>query len=331
MAPVRWLVEAAEAGLRLDALVVRRGLAPSAASARRLLDETFARIDGAPAKKGARLLPGQTVELVPRLASIAAPNHPARPESALSAALVVLHVDDAIVVVDKPAGIPCHPLRAQERGTLADALLAGYPECADASLDPREAGFAHRLDTGTSGVLVAARNRDVFLRLRVLLASGSCDKRYLAEVVGMPRAPQEDVVAGAGATAGRLPGELVIDVGIGRRGRSGQGVALGRGRGLLPARTFIGVLQPRGLTTLVSARLSIGRTHQVRAHLAHAGSPILGDRIYGDAAAIDLASSRGITGFRLHAHQLRLTHPVTGEPVSFSAPPPAWARTSPQS
>jgi 23S rRNA-/tRNA-specific pseudouridylate synthase len=100
----------------------------------------------------------------------------------------------------------------------------------------------------------------------------------------------------------------------------------GGGRGTLPARTevrVIGATSPE--TSLVEARLSAGRAHQVRAHLGHLGTPVLGDRIYGDAAAVALAVARGVAGFRLHAWRLRLIHPVSGEVMHFEAPPPPWA------
>src|SRR4029078_8496414 len=98
--------------------------------------------------------------------------------------LEVLFCDAQLVAVNKPAGIPSHPLRTGEKGTLANALVARFPECAGAADDPGEAGLGHRLDNGTSGVLLAARRHDVWLALRAALRDASCEKHYLAEVVG---------------------------------------------------------------------------------------------------------------------------------------------------
>ena len=315
-------VTTAEAGLRVDAFLVQRQVVASAAAARRLLAETGARIDGRRGRKGEHLQAGQMVEL------------PARPAATFPAAplpeLVVLYVDEALVALVKPAGVACHPLREGEGGTLAAALLSRFPECATASADSREAGLAHRLDVGTSGVIVAARRPDVYRALRQTLGgageAGGSEKRYLAEVVGgLPRRPGDAPAGGHAAQAGPDAGLLVVDVPIGRQGRRGSRVILDGGRGALPARTEFKVLAQGEATALVEARLTAGRPHQVRAHLAHLGCPILGDRTYGGAASVALATARGVEGFHLHAWRLRLIHPVTGEELDFEAPWPGWA------
>src|SRR5262249_44659513 len=95
-----------------------------------------------------------------------------------SLAIVLLHADEALVAVDKPPGVPSHPLRAGELGTAANAIVARFPECASASPDPREGGLAHRLDTETGGVLVAARGREVWSKVRAALAAPDCVKTY---------------------------------------------------------------------------------------------------------------------------------------------------------
>ena len=296
------MVDPAEAGLRLDVFLARRGLFPSAAASRRFLAEpaTRVRIDGRPARKGEHLAPGQRVQL---------PEPPAPAGAAIapddSLPLEVLHADEALVAVAKPAGLPSHPLRAGERGTVASALVARFPECAVASPDPREAGLVHRLDTGTSGVLVASRQRALWTPLHEALGEGG-DKLYLAEVAGACSA-------------------TVIDAAIGRVGRRGDRVRVGTGRGLLPARTEVTVVVARAETTLVNARLHRGRAHQVRAHLAHAGHPVLGDPLYGDEAAKALAARLGVEGLRLHAASVTFVHPLTAEWLTIAAPPPAWA------
>jgi 23S rRNA pseudouridine1911/1915/1917 synthase len=210
-----------------------------------------------------------------------------------------LHVDDALVAIDKPAGVPSHPLRAGELGTAANAIVARFPECEAASPDAREGGLGHRLDNETSGVLLAGRSRAAWEGLRAALRAPTCVKTYLAEVVGEP------------------PDEGAATAPIGRAGRRGGRVRVGAGRAPLAARTDWKVIERRGATTLVRARLHAGRAHQVRAHLADAGFPIVGDAIYGRAAA----------GAPLHLHALavHLRHPTTGAPLLIEAPPPAWA------
>jgi 23S rRNA pseudouridine1911/1915/1917 synthase len=279
----------------------------SAGAARRLVEQGAVRVDGRPGRKGQLLATGQTVELAAPADEPAVLPDPSMP-------LVVLYEDAAMVAVNKPAGWPTHPLRPGERGTLASALLARFPECATASRDAREAGFVHRLDTGTSGVVLAARDPEGWLALRRIVGGERCEKTYLAEVVPPP-APMN------GADIDRT----VVEAAIGRRGRRSGRVRVGAGRGLLPARTEVVVRQRRAHSWLVEARLHRGRAHQVRAHLGHLGLPVLGDPIYGDPAALKVAAALGVDGFRLHAWRIRLVHPSTGAALDIEAPPPDWA------
>jgi 23S rRNA pseudouridine1911/1915/1917 synthase len=306
-AATEFLVTEAEAGLRLDALLVRKGMVASVAAARRLLNAGRVRLGG-PAgvaqkvlKKGLRVPAGAHIEVTAatETGAVAVVPDPKLP-------LVVLFEDEHVVAVDKPAGIPSHPLRPGERRTVASALVARYPECADASEDPREGGLAHRLDVGTSGVLLAARSRPVWRRLRQVLARPECEKIYLAEVVGAPGA------------------HVTIEKPIGRVGRRAGRVRVGGGRGLLPARTEVHTLARRAETTLIEARLSRGRAHQIRVHLASIGCPVVGDETYGGEPSRHLAQAGG-GGLRLHAAKVAFAHPVTGRRTVVRAPPPIWA------
>ena len=208
----------------------------------------------------------------------------------------MLYADDHMVVVSKPAGMPSHPLRAGELGTAANGLVARYPACAAIGDDPREAGLVHRLDGGTSGALVCALDRATWERLRAAFTAGAVDKEYLALVEGRPVADGcEAPLTQAGSPGGS---RAVVD---------------GRGQ---PASTTWQIAEPLAHHTLLTCRAQTGRMHQVRAHLAHCGTPIAGDVLYGGAPIADLA------GFFLHAASITLPQPTPGQRVEVRAPLP---------
>jgi 23S rRNA pseudouridine1911/1915/1917 synthase len=198
--------------------------------------------------------------------------------------------------------VPSHPLAAGQLGTAANALAARFPECAAASPDPREGGLVHRLDTGTSGVLIAARSAAVWPALRAALGGADCEKVYLAEVAGAP------------ADSG------IETAPIGRVGRRDGRVRVGGGRQPLEAETVWEVIERRPATALLRVRLSAGRHHQVRAHLASAGFPIVGDARYGGQG-----EDGGEERLHLHAQSVRFRHPISGATILIEAPPPEWA------
>ncbi len=301
----RATVDVADDGVRLDQFVARLA-GSSVHAARRFIRDGRVSLDGRSAsdgKKGQHLSAGQSVAV-----ELDGGDAFVTPEPELP--LAVLYADAHLVAVDKPAGVPSHPLLAGERGTLANALVARFPECAGAGDDRREAGLGHRLDNGTSGVILAARRHDVWLALRAALKAPSCEKSYLAEVVGRP---------GASRGSMREP--------IGRRGRRGSRVVVGgQGRNPLPAATEWEVINLRADSTLLRVRLHAGRAHQVRAHLAALGHPLVGDQLYGHAPERDVAERLGATSVRLHAESVRLRHPMSGESISIEAPPPSWAK-----
>ena len=283
----------------------------SVAAARRLLLAGAVRIDGRRPRKGAKVGAGATIDVDDE--ALAGLGRSARAPIAADAsvAVTVIHEDAALVAIAKPAGVPSHPLAPDQRGTAANAIVARFPECAAASPDPREGGLVHRLDTGTSGVLIAARTAAVWPALRAALSSDDCEKAYLAEVTGAP--------ADSGIETSP----------IGRVGRRGGRVRVGGGRQPLAAETAWEVIDRRATTALLRVRLSAGRHHQVRAHLAAAGHPIIGDRRYGSAIASARADAgtddRGDELLHLHAESVRFRHPISGESILIEAPPPAWA------
>ena len=279
-----------------------RYLADAVGVSRRRLTEAFAagevRVDGRRARKGDRVVPGS--EIVAEVAGEAAPPSP-QPELPL----VVLVEDAAFLVLDKPAGMPTHPLEEGERGTLANALIARYPECGGAGEDPRECGLAHRLDVETSGAIVAARSRAGWDALRAAFTGRNVEKRYLALVGGAP---------GEG-------GE--IDIPIAHHPKNPRRMiacALAEDAERLkarPALTRYRILERLGDLTLVEAEIPTGVTHQIRVHLSAVGAPVAGDSLYGGPAV------EGLSRQFLHAARLAFPHPFEDRRVEASAPLPA--------
>src|SRR5262249_3221356 len=171
---------------RADRTVAARLPGRSRHAIARAFAEGRVRVNGRPARKGQTVAPGDLVEVgdVPGRDELVPAPQPELP-------LAVIYADEARVALDKPPGMASQPLVAGELGTLANALLARFPECAAAGADPREAGLAHRLDAGTSGVLLAARRRAVWDTLRAEFRGGRVLKTYLALVAGTVDAPRE--------------------------------------------------------------------------------------------------------------------------------------------
>lgn len=203
----------------------------------------------------------------------------------------VIYEDADIVVVDKPAGVIVHPAPGHESGALTEALVRRFPEMAGVGSAERP-GVVHRLDIGTSGVMVFARTRRAYIALRRQFESHeTVEKKYLAVVHGTPR-----------------PKSGTVDTPV--------------GRDKLSAVTHWTVLGRHDGVSLVEFRIETGRMHQIRIHAAGMGCPIVGDETYGDAAK-DRRLPRRPTRPLLHAVELSFLHPVTGRRVTFAAPPPA--------
>jgi 23S rRNA pseudouridine1911/1915/1917 synthase len=217
-------------------------------------------------------------------------------------ALAVVYEDDALLVVDKPAGLVVHPGSGNPDGTLQNALLHHAPALAAL---PR-AGIVHRLDKDTSGLLVVAKSAQAQTDLVRQLAARTVAREYLAVVHG-------DVAR-----------NMTIDAPIGRHPTQRTSMAVvERGK---PARTHVDVLERMKIATVVRCRLETGRTHQIRVHLAAAGHPLIGDPTYRGrrkAAADALAEVRAFHRQALHAQRLGLLHPVSGKSLRWESPVPA--------
>lgn len=215
--------------------------------------------------------------------------------------VVVVHADDDVIVVDKAPGMVVHPGSGNTRGTLAQALLARYPELVGVG-QPGRGGVVHRLDKGTSGLLVMARSPAAYESLVVQLGSRSVGRRYVALVWGCPRPPRGRVDAPIGRSR-RDPTRMTVS----NEGRE--------------ARTTYEVLRPFAdpvEAALLACRLETGRTHQIRVHLAAISHPVVGDARYGGRRG-PFACPRPF----LHAEQLDFDHPSTGERLSFSSALPS--------
>ncbi len=220
--------------------------------------------------------------------------------------LRVLHRDDDVLVLDKPAGLVVHPGAGNPRGTLVNALL---------HLDPRlaalpRAGIVHRLDKDTSGLMVVACSQRAHTSLVEQLSGRQVHRQYLAVVQGT-------MVAGS-----------TVDAPIGRHPTDRVRMAVVKDGGR-DAVTHYRVREKFRAHTLVECRLETGRTHQIRVHMAHARKPIVGDPLYGGAYRQPKASTEELSarlqGFRrqaLHAEKLSFTHPGSGDTVTFEAPMP---------
>ncbi len=279
------------AGQRLDVLLASV-VGCSRAQVQRWISQGRVRVDGSPCRSSHRLAVGDVVEADPPepVPDIAVPEE---------IPLEVLHEDADVIVVNKPAGMVVHPAPRHLSGTLVNALLH---HCSDLSgiggvLRP---GIVHRLDRGTSGVLVAAKNDDAHHGLALQFQAHSTLRVYDAFVRGVPSADQGS-----------------IDRPIGRhpRDRKRMSVATRSGR---EARTEWKIVErfSRSGRSHLEIRPRTGRTHQIRVHLSSIGIPIIGDVVYGRARAGELGRPA------LHATCLGFTHPRTGETMRFEAPLP---------
>jgi len=301
---VRLVVAEAEAGTRLDTFVSRHIPALSRRAAGALCASGGVTVDGRPGTKGGALVAGAVIVVrVP---------DPARPTAETGAGLVVVLERDDLVIVDKPAGQPTAPLTSQERGTLVNALLGRYPDLLDLGFGGLEPGIVHRLDNQTSGLVIVARCPQTFARLREVITAELLEKRYLAVVEDHALPPVGEV------TAPVVPHE--------RSARRVRVVPAERAEhGPRPATTRFRVVARAAGLALLEVEARRAARHQIRAHLASAGHPIVGDAVYGGAAHPALAARHA-----LHASFVRWGGDAIVAAFSATAPlPPELAALGP--
>jgi 23S rRNA pseudouridine1911/1915/1917 synthase len=285
---------------RLDLFLAAELPGYSRAQVKALLRDGRVRVGGEVVRTGRRLAAGAVVEVRASRLSVGE-----LPAAAPELPLDIAFTSPAVLVVNKPAGMPTLPLAPHERGTVANALVARHPEVRTAGGPPLEAGLVHRLDTDTSGLLLVARTALARRDLEHQLAAGQVTKVYLAVVRG---SPPDSAVFMSPLAHDRTHRERMI---VAEGGRA--------------ARTELVLRERLREHALVELTITTGARHQIRVHLAAAGFPIAGDRLYGDAAA-----PRPAERHFLHAQSLRFRDPSSGELVSVNSPLPAeleiWLR-----
>jgi 23S rRNA pseudouridine1911/1915/1917 synthase len=301
-------VKAEQAGTRIDRFVKDRLPDLSRREIVFWIQERGILCNGRPVRKGAILSEGDRVEL--RIPS-GSTGGGVVPEPDLR--LRVLREDALLVAVDKVPGMPTHPLHLGERGTVANGLIAFYPEMEGVGFSPREPGVLHRLDRDTSGVLLAARTGSAFEKLRVEFEQGRVVKVYFAIVHG------------------RLEPEGVISRPVASRGRRARRVEVVRDefaarslRGYSPAETHYSTVRTYRGFSFVRLRMTTGARHQLRAHMAFLGHPVVGDAVYGRTPRSSRAQPER---HLLHAAELRFFHPLQGKPIRIRSPIPADMRS----
>jgi 23S rRNA pseudouridine1911/1915/1917 synthase len=295
-------VGAGEAGERLDRWLAGRFADLSRARLQALIEEGAVRVDGRSVRASSRVKAGQSVEVTVPAPAPAVP----QPEDI---PLRVVYEDRHLLVVDKAAGLVVHPGAGTAAGTLVNALLHRVKDLSGIGGVLRP-GIVHRLDRGTSGLLVVAKDDATHRALARQFASRTVDKEYLAVVLGRPR---------------RATGTIEAAIGRDPVHRKRMSVCAPRGRG---ARTSYTVAETLDGSALLRVQIHTGRTHQIRVHLASIGHPVAGDAVYGGRKLAATGSVRlrdavaALDRPALHAARLTFTHPANGERVSFESPLP---------
>jgi 23S rRNA pseudouridine1911/1915/1917 synthase len=302
---VELVVEPQHAGKRLDSYLAEMLPAHSRVQLRRVIVGGGVKVDGLGRKVAFKLVGGERI-------SVCLPSMPTAGPQPENIPLEILYEDDALIAVNKPPFMVVHPARGHWSGTLASALSHHFRELSTAGGATRP-GIVHRLDRDTSGVLVCAKADPVHMLLAEQFENRSTEKEYFAIVVGVPDRDRD-----------------WIDQPIGPHPYHREKMAI---RPQHPdsreAQTFYEVVERFEGFAVVKVLPKTGRTHQIRLHLAYVGHPVLCDRLYGGRSQVtrgEIARTKDeevlLNRQALHARRLSITHPTTGEPITFEAPLP---------
>jgi 23S rRNA pseudouridine1911/1915/1917 synthase len=291
----QFVIADAETGIRLDAAVHAQCPASTRALIRRAIAAGGVTVNGRAADKGDKLDAGDAVAVrsLPEACEVRV-----RADSAV--ALDVIYEDAALIAVNKPAGLACQPLDPDETGTIANGLVARYPELAAVGDAPLAAGVLHRLDGETSGVVLAARTPDIYVAMRRQFRDREIIKRYVALVDGVVAEP------------GLLTHDLAHQPAF--RGRMVEAGGVTQPDRVMRAVTEYRPVRRIGARTLLEVTIRTGVTHQIRCQLALIGHPVVGDVRYGAPAVA------GFNRHFLHAQAICFRHPMTGDRREITAP-----------
>ena len=288
------LIIAEESGERIDALLARTLPDFSRSLIQKQLAAGAVLLNGAIAKKNARVEAGDRISFFP-------PETEEIPLLAQEIPLSVVYEDSDLIVVDKPRGLVVHPAPGHPDGTLVNALLWHCGDSLSGVGGQRRPGIVHRIDKDTSGLLVAAKNDFAHQGLALQLADHSLAREYEAVVNG-----------GFRESAG------TVDRPVGRHPADRKRMAVTEKNSRAAVTHWELIAAYRGYSH-IRCRLETGRTHQIRVHMASIGHPLLGDGLYGARCP-----DKGLEGQCLHARRLRLIHPRSGEALCFEAPLPDY-------
>ena len=287
-------VASGQEGIRLDIWLARQLKEMSRSRIQQLIRAGLVAINSRPTKESHKIKAGEQVEVnipPPRPSEIKAEEIP----------LDILFEDEALIVIDKPAGMVVHPAPGHDSGTLVNAVLHHCPELGGIGGELRP-GIVHRLDKDTSGVILVAKTDAALSALADQFKRREISKEYLAIVLGAlsPSSGQIRTMIGRHSTDRKKMTALP------RKGRL--------------AVTGYDTMETLGNFSLVRLKPETGRTHQLRVHLAHVHHPVIGDEKYGRRSSWNLSVE--VKRQMLHAHKISFCHPVTGQKMEFIAPMP---------
>lgn len=285
-----------ESGQRLDTALQARFSSSSRAFCRQAIEAGGVLVNSRPCLKGHKLRAGDAVTVA---ALKEACDNCVAPDPSVPVRIVF--EDGCLIAANKPAGLAVHPLTCEERGTLMNGLVARYPELAAVGDQPLMAGALHRIDTGTSGLVLAARTPEAFEALRAQFVAQTVEKTYFALVEGHVAVP------------GRLSHELAHQPGLAHC-KMADARSLAAPDRRMRAETAYRPLELVGPYTLLEVTIRTGVTHQIRCQLALGGWPVVNDRLYG-ARPVE-----GCARHFLHAFEARFAHPGSAQPCCLQAP-----------